>query len=55
MKAHLVKEDKGKEVNFMYEDKDGKYRLIPDKWPTIEQLKFVMKNYDKIYVDDCVI
>ena len=52
VKAHLVKDDKGKEVDFMYEDKEGKYRLIPEKWPTIEQLQFVMKNYDKIYVND---
>ena len=52
VKAHLVKDGKGKEVNFMYEDKEGKYRLTPEKWPSIEQLQFVMKNYDKIYVND---
>ena len=52
VKAHLVKDDKGNEVDFMYEDKDGKYRLVPDKLPTIEQLQFVMKNFDKIFVED---
>ena len=36
----------------LYEDKEGKYRLIPGKWPTIEQLQFVMKNFDKIYIND---
>ena len=52
MKNHLVKDDKGNELDFMYEDKDGKYRLVPDKLPTIEQLQFVMKNYDKLFVDE---
>ena len=52
MKNHLVKDDKGNEMDFMYEDKDGKYRLVPDKLPTIEQLQFVMKNFDKIFVED---
>ena len=52
VKAHLVKDDKGNELDFMYEDKDGKYRLVPDKLPTIEQLQFVMKNFDKIFVED---
>ena len=52
VKNHLVKDDKGNELDFMYEDKDGKYRLVPDKLPTIEQLQFVMKNFDKIYAED---
>ena len=52
VKAHLVKDDKGNEVDFMYEDKNGNYRLVPDKLPTIEQLQFVMKNFDKIYAED---
>ena len=54
VKNHLVKDDEGKEISCMYEDKDGKYRLIPDSCPSIEQLQFIMKNYDKLLVDeDC--
>ena len=30
VKNHLVKDDEGKEISCMYEDKNGKYRLIPD-------------------------
>ena len=52
VKNHLVKDDKGNELECLYEDKDGKYRLVPDKLPTIEQLQFVMKNFDKIYIND---
>ena len=52
VKNHLVKDDEGKEISCMYEDKDGKYRLVPDKLPTIEQLQFVMKNFDKLFVED---
>ena len=52
VKAHLVKDDKGNEVDCLYEDKDGKYRLVPDKLPTIEQLQFVMKNFGKLFVED---
>ena len=46
---------KENELECLYEDKDGKHRLIPEKWPTIEQRQFIMKNYDKIYVnnDEC--
>ena len=44
---HLVKDDNGNKVECMYEDKDGKYRLIPDKWPTIELPQFVMKSMTK--------
>ena len=51
VKNHLVKDDEGKEISCMYEDKDGKYRLIPDVLPTIEQLQFIIKNYDKLYLD----
>ena len=36
----------------LYADKDGKYRLIPYVYPTIEQLEFVIKNYDKIYKNE---
>ena len=54
VKNHLVKDDEGKEISCMYEDKDGKYRLIPDVLPTIELLQFIIKNYDKLFVDeDC--
>ena len=52
MKNHLVKDDKGNELDFMNEDKEGKYRLVPDKWPSIEQLQLGMKNYGKLFVGD---
>ena len=52
VKNHLVKDEEGKEISCMYEDKDGKYRLIPDTCPSIEQMQFIMKNYDKLFVDE---
>ena len=52
VRNHLVKDDEGKEISCMYEDKDGKYRLIPDTCPPISQLQFIMKNYDKLFVDE---
>ena len=47
-----VEDDKGNELECLYEDKEGKYRFVPEKWPSIELLQFVMKNYDKFYVND---
>ena len=26
--------------------------LTPEKWPSIEQIQFVMKNFDKLFVED---
>ena len=51
VKNHLVKDEKGNGT-ILYADKDGKYRLIPNVCPTIEQLEFVVKNYDKIYKNE---
>ena len=51
VKNHVVKDEKGKDT-ILYADKDGKYRLIPNVCPTIEQLEFVIKNYDKIYKNE---
>ena len=51
VKNHIVKDEKGNDT-ILYADKDGKYRLIPNVCPTIVQLEFVVKNYDKIYKNE---
>ena len=48
---NLVNDDERNEIDCVYEDKNGKYRLIPDVLTTTEQLQFVMKNYGKLYLD----
>lgn len=47
VKNHVVKMENG-EDSILYEDKEGNYRLIPNKYPTINNLEFIIKNYERI-------
>lgn len=50
IKNHIVKNN-GKDT-ILYKDKIGRYRLIPNKYPDIDGLEFVMKNFNSIYIEE---
>lgn len=51
IKNHIVKDNEGKE-SIIYEDKDNNFRLIPGVLPLIENLGFVIENYQKLRLSE---
>lgn len=47
IKDHIVKDNEGKDT-ILYEDKDKNFRLIPGMLPFIDQMEFVIDNFQKI-------
>lgn len=47
IKNHIVKDNEGKET-ILYADKDKNFRLIPGMLPFIDQMEFVINNFQKI-------
>lgn len=48
---HLVFDEDGNPT-ILYTDKDGNFRLIPGKIPQLPELPFILKNFDKIVIED---
>lgn len=48
---HIVRDDEGNPT-ILYEDRDKRYRLIPDKTPTIKDLEFIIKNISMISIEE---
>lgn len=51
IKNHVVKDNEGKD-SIIYEDKDKNFRLIPGVLPLIENLGFVIENYQKLRLSE---
>lgn len=51
IREHIVKDEKG-EPTILYKDKDGNYRLIPGKYPKIQDMGFVINNFERILLTD---
>lgn len=51
IKNHVVKDNEGKDT-IVYEDKDKNYRLIPNAYPFIENMSFVIENFNKLVIPE---
>ena len=50
-REHIVQDDKGKPT-ILYKDKEDKFRLIPNKFPDIQDMEFVIDNFEKIVISE---
>lgn len=51
IRKHVVEDEKGKPT-ILYRDKDENLRLIPGKFPDIQDMEFVVNNFENIVIDE---